>query len=143
MRLNEQRPHPKLSWLTPRAFAEALRGHAAGGAAQPGDSAPLASTTPPNQGSNLIPAAAGHLSRTRSQGHSEDWELLKKVGVLPCAKGALGRQAVKVMRPMQPGDVSATYADISRLNALCGYAPKVALEEGLPRFVDWYLARQG
>ena len=30
---NEQRPHSKLSWLTPRAFAAALRGHAAGGAA--------------------------------------------------------------------------------------------------------------
>lgn len=31
----EQRPHSKLGWLTPWAFAEALRGHAAGGAAQP------------------------------------------------------------------------------------------------------------
>jgi UDP-glucuronate 4-epimerase len=34
--------------------------------------------------------------------------------------------------------VTATFADISRLNALCGYAPKVKLEEGLPRFVEWY-----
>jgi len=42
------------------------------------------------------------------------------------------------MRPMQPGDVTATYADISRLNALCGYQPKVSLEQGLPRFVEWY-----
>ena len=32
---NEQRPHSKLGWLTPRAFADALRGHAARGAAQP------------------------------------------------------------------------------------------------------------
>ncbi len=51
---------------------------------------------------------------------------------------ALGREAVKRMLPMQPGDVTATFADVSRLNALCGYAPKVKLEAGLPRFVEWY-----
>jgi UDP-glucuronate 4-epimerase len=51
---------------------------------------------------------------------------------------ALGREAVKVMRPMQPGDVTATYADITKLNALTGYAPQTPLAEGLPRFVEWY-----
>ena len=49
---NEQRPHSKLGWLTPRAFADALRGHAAGGAAQPGGSAPPALATPLSQGSH-------------------------------------------------------------------------------------------
>ena len=49
---NEQRPHSKLGWLTPRAFADALRGHAAGGAAQPGGSAPPALATPPNHSSD-------------------------------------------------------------------------------------------
>jgi UDP-glucuronate 4-epimerase len=53
---------------------------------------------------------------------------------------ALGRQATKIMRPMQPGDVTETYADISKLQALTGYQPKVKLEEGLPRFVEWYRA---
>ncbi len=42
------------------------------------------------------------------------------------------------MRPMQPGDVTATFADISKLNALTGYRPKVKLKEGLARFTDWY-----
>jgi UDP-glucuronate 4-epimerase len=51
---------------------------------------------------------------------------------------ALGREARKQFRPMQPGDVSATFADVSRLKALTGYAPQVTLEEGLPRFVQWY-----
>lgn len=51
---------------------------------------------------------------------------------------ALGRDAIKIMKPMQPGDVTATYADVSKLNALTGYAPKVALAEGLERFVAWY-----
>jgi len=36
------------------------------------------------------------------------------------------------------GDVTETYADISALHALTGYAPRVSLEEGLPRFVEWY-----
>jgi UDP-glucuronate 4-epimerase len=39
---------------------------------------------------------------------------------------------------MQAGDVTATFADVSRLTALTGYAPKVGLEEGLRRFVEWY-----
>jgi UDP-glucuronate 4-epimerase len=51
---------------------------------------------------------------------------------------AIGREAVKVMRPMQPGDVTATYADVSRLHALTGYKPKVMLAEGLQRFADWH-----
>lgn len=53
---------------------------------------------------------------------------------------ALGRQAVKLMRPMQPGDVTATFADISAIRALTGYSPKVSLEQGIERFVDWYLS---
>ncbi len=53
---------------------------------------------------------------------------------------ALGRQAVKLMRPMQPGDVTATYADISAIRELTGYSPKVPLEQGIERFVDWYLS---
>ncbi|HWJ69469.1 MAG TPA: NAD-dependent epimerase/dehydratase family protein [Sphingobium sp.] len=51
---------------------------------------------------------------------------------------ALGRTAQKIMRPMQPGDVTATYADITKLHQLAGYAPKVRLTEGLGRFVAWY-----
>jgi len=42
------------------------------------------------------------------------------------------------MKPMQPGDVTATFADISRINALTGYAPRTAIEEGLRAFVAWY-----
>jgi UDP-glucuronate 4-epimerase len=45
---------------------------------------------------------------------------------------------------MQPGDVTATFANIDKLHALCGYKPKIKLAEGLQRFVDWrrqYLSR--
>ncbi|MBB5731619.1 UDP-glucuronate 4-epimerase [Altererythrobacter atlanticus] len=53
-------------------------------------------------------------------------------------ENAIGRKAEKIMRPMQPGDVTATYADISALNQLTGYKPKVMLAEGLGRFAEWY-----
>ncbi|MDB5714337.1 MAG: family NAD(P)-dependent oxidoreductase [Sphingomonadales bacterium] len=53
-------------------------------------------------------------------------------------EAALGREANKVMLPMQPGDVTATYADVSKLHALTGYRPKIMLAEGLGRFTDWY-----
>ena len=51
---------------------------------------------------------------------------------------ALGTPAVKIMRPMQAGDVTATYADVSRIATLTGYAPKIGLAEGLARFAAWY-----
>jgi UDP-glucuronate 4-epimerase len=61
--------------------------------------------------------------------------LLRMIEVL---EGLLGAPARKIMRPMQSGDVTATFADVAKLHALTGYTPHVALEEGLPKFVDWY-----
>ena len=51
---------------------------------------------------------------------------------------ALGREAVKVFEPMQPGDVTRTGADVSRLQALTGWSPTTPISEGLPRFVEWW-----
>jgi UDP-glucuronate 4-epimerase len=67
-------------------------------------------------------------------GDSSPRGLMEMISIL---ERALGVEAKKVMLPMQPGDVTSTYADISRLSALTGYAPKVPLEEGLERFVAW------
>jgi UDP-glucuronate 4-epimerase len=53
-------------------------------------------------------------------------------------EAALGTEAAKVFKPMQPGDVTATFADVSRLRALTGYEPRVRLEDGLRRFAEWY-----
>jgi UDP-glucuronate 4-epimerase len=80
------------------------------------------------------PAAKGE-HRLYNIGDSRPVGLMDMIAVL---EQALGRTADKQMRPMQPGDVTATFADVSRLNALCGYTPKVALEDGLRRFVEWY-----
>jgi len=58
-------------------------------------------------------------------------------------EAALGARAVKLMRPMQPGDVRATYANVDALAALTGYRPKVMLVEGLARFAAWYRDYRG
>ena len=51
---------------------------------------------------------------------------------------ALGRKAKLNLMPMQPGDVRDTYADVSDLAAATGFEPKVLVEEGIRRFVEWY-----
>jgi UDP-glucuronate 4-epimerase len=40
---------------------------------------------------------------------------------------------------MQPGDVSATYADIETAKRDLGFTPKISLEEGLRKFAEWFL----
>ena len=51
---------------------------------------------------------------------------------------ALGRKAQLELLPMQPGDVRATEADVSRLVSDLGYRPQVDVETGVTRFVEWY-----
>jgi UDP-glucuronate 4-epimerase len=51
---------------------------------------------------------------------------------------ALGIEAKKNFRAMQPGDVYKTYADTSDLFAATGYKATVGVKEGVKAFVDWY-----
>ena len=53
-------------------------------------------------------------------------------------EAALGTRARIDFRPMQPGDVLETCADISEAARHFGYAPRTAIDEGLPRFASWY-----
>lgn len=52
---------------------------------------------------------------------------------------ALGKAAVRESAPMQPGDVFETRADVADLAAAVGFAPSTPIEEGIGRFVGWYL----
>lgn len=79
------------------------------------------------------PPQKGH--RILNIGDSHPVGLMDMISAL---ERAIGREAVKVMKPMQPGDVTATYADVSKLHALTGYRPSVMLDEGLQRFAAWY-----
>ncbi len=51
---------------------------------------------------------------------------------------ALGKTAVLDRQPLQPGDVPITFADISKSQRILGYQPRVKIEEGIPRFVEWF-----
>jgi UDP-glucuronate 4-epimerase len=63
---------------------------------------------------------------------------VKLMDFISVLESSLGKKAEKIFMPMQPGDVYQTYADTSKLEADYGYKPKVALEEGIFRFVEWY-----
>ena len=56
---------------------------------------------------------------------------------------ATGRTAIRNLLPMQPGDVPATWADASLIEALVGKLPKTDIREGVARFVDWYRGWNG
>jgi UDP-glucuronate 4-epimerase len=52
---------------------------------------------------------------------------------------ALGQTAKRELLPMQPGDVAATYADIEDLVEDVGYQPQTTVQDGINKFVTWYL----
>ncbi|QDT98480.1 SDR family NAD(P)-dependent oxidoreductase [Gimesia aquarii] len=52
----------------------------------------------------------------------------------------VGKQAIRENYPMQPGDVLETYADISELKQAIHFSPSTTIEQGVNRFVDWYLS---
>jgi len=54
-------------------------------------------------------------------------------------EGLLGKQAQIEELPMQPGDVNITYADITKAKALLDYNPATSIEQGMEKFVDWYI----
>ncbi|PXA89529.1 protein CapI [Caulobacter sp. D4A] len=79
------------------------------------------------------PAPGGH--EIYNIGDNDPVGLMDMIAAL---EAALGREAEKVFLPMQPGDVTATFADVSKLQALTGYRPVVGVREGLQRFARWY-----
>ncbi len=79
----------------------------------------------------LAPATLFNIGNNRSE------SLMRFIDVL---EGTLGVRAERQLLPMQPGDVPATFADVSRLHAAVGYVPRTPIEVGLQRFVDWYRA---
>ena len=68
-------------------------------------------------------------------GNHEPVPLMDFIGAI---EAATGREAIKVFRPMQPGDVPQTFADVSELMRDVGFAPRTPLRVGIERFVSWY-----
>lgn len=61
--------------------------------------------------------------------------LVRFIGLI---EQALGKSAEFDYKPMQPGDVRATYADIEESRRYLGYEPRTSIDEGIPKFVKWY-----
>jgi UDP-glucuronate 4-epimerase len=68
-------------------------------------------------------------------GESQIVQLNQMIALL---EDALGKKAVIDRQPLQPGDVPLTFADISKARDQLGYQPRVRVEQGIPRFVEWF-----
>jgi UDP-glucuronate 4-epimerase len=65
---------------------------------------------------------------------------VKLVELLELLEQATGRRARREQKPLQPGDVPLTWANIAKAERLLGYRPSTSLAEGLKKFVKWYRA---
>ncbi len=68
-------------------------------------------------------------------GNNNPVNLMRYIEVL---EKCLGKKAKLDLLPMQPGDVQATVADVSKLEPAVDYRPRTPVEVGVPRFVEWY-----
>jgi UDP-glucuronate 4-epimerase len=82
------------------------------------------------------PARSDAPYRVFNVGNNDPASLMAYIEAL---EAALGRQAVKQFLPMQPGDVPATAADTSELQAWTGFKPATAIDVGVKKFAQWYL----
>ncbi|HEB72384.1 MAG TPA: NAD-dependent epimerase [Nitrospirae bacterium] len=73
--------------------------------------------------------------RVYNIGNNKSVELMKMIGIV---EELLGKTAEKNMMPMQPGDVKETTANIDALKTSSGFEPKTTIEEGIPKFLEWY-----
>ena len=94
---------------------------------------------PPDDGAVKAGGSKGP-HRIYNIGNHRSEELTRMIELI---EQACGREAEKILMPMQPGDVRDTYADISAIQRDLGFEPKTTIDEGVPRFVDWYRAYHG
>ena len=83
----------------------------------------------PDPGSSLAPW------RIYNIGNSQPVELLSYINAI---EEALGKKAIKVLLPMQPGDVPDTHANVDDLIEQFDYKPSTTIQDGIGHFVDWY-----
>ncbi|MEZ5491788.1 MAG: NAD-dependent epimerase [Gammaproteobacteria bacterium] len=100
----------------------------------------VAEPDPDWSGDNPDPATAAAPYRVYNIGSNNPIKLMSYIETL---EKCLGRTAIKNMLPLQPGDVPATYADVSDLVRDMGYQPDTPIEEGIAAFVAWYLDYYG
>jgi len=94
-----------------------------------------ASADPEWSASQPDPASSCAPYRIYNIGNHTPVELLRFVEIL---EEGLGRKALRELRPLQPGDVLASFAEISDLERDLGFCPSTSIETGLHNFVAWY-----
>jgi UDP-glucuronate 4-epimerase len=100
----------------------------------------IAAPNPNWDSANPDPSSSCHPYRLYNIGSNRPVELLRYIEVL---EECLGRKAERQMKPLQPGDVPDTFADVDDLIADVGYKPDTPIEVGVRKFVDWYLEFYG
>jgi UDP-glucuronate 4-epimerase len=58
-------------------------------------------------------------------------------------EASTGKKAKIVSKPIPPGDVVSTAADVTDLEKAVGFRPNTPLEEGVKKFVEWYRGYEG
>jgi UDP-glucuronate 4-epimerase len=77
----------------------------------------------------------GAMHEVFNLGESETTELSRLIELL---EENLGRKAMIDRQPMQPGDVPITFADTAKARRLLNYNPTTKIEDGIPKFVEWF-----
>jgi UDP-glucuronate 4-epimerase len=95
----------------------------------------IAVPNPAWRGDHPDPGTSRAPWRVYNIGNNNPVELMHLIATI---ESQLGKEAVKTMLPMQPGDVPATYADVQDLVADVGFSPATPIETGVSRFVSWY-----
>jgi UDP-glucuronate 4-epimerase len=88
-----------------------------------------------SENSNTSPASSKAPYKLINIGNNEPIELMVFISAI---EKAAGKQAKKNYLPMQAGDVPVTFADIGTLQEQVGFKPKINIEFGMQKFVDWY-----
>jgi UDP-glucuronate 4-epimerase len=91
-------------------------------------------------GDDPDPGTSASPYRLYNIGNQQPVELMRYIEVL---EECLGRKAEKNLLPLQLGDVPDTWADVEDLVTDVGYRPQTPVEEGVRRFVDWYVEYYG
>lgn len=84
---------------------------------------------------NPDPASSSAPYKVFNIGNSTPVKLLDYIETI---EKYLGKKAKKEMLPMQPGDVAATCADVTDLEATLHYKPKITIDYGIAKFIEWY-----
>jgi UDP-glucuronate 4-epimerase len=89
---------------------------------------------PPPAGDGVVP------HRVYNIGNNNSEPLMRMIALI---ETALGRKAEIDFKPMQPGDVKATYADITAIRNDLGFQPTTPIDVGIPKFVKWFREYEG